>query len=211
MQLVSVNLGQPRVNAKGRRTGIFKEPVTHPVRITTLGVVGDAVLDQRHHGGPDQAVYLYGQSDYDWWSTQLGEPLAPGTFGENLTITDFLSAQCAVGDRLHVGDVVLEITSPRIPCGTLESRMGRRGFVDQFIAAERPGAYCRVMREGVVTAGDAVTLEPYAHGERVRVVEMFREFFASPHNEAVLRRHLAAPIGERLRKDHERELAKLQR
>src|SRR4051812_22096756 len=170
MKLISVNLGQPRVNAKGRRTGIFKEPAMHPVRIETLGLAGDSVLDKRHHGGPDQAVYLYGQPDYDWWSNQLGEKLSPGTFGDNLTLSDFASAECAVGDRLYLGDVILEFTSPRIPCGTLESRLGRRGFVEQFIAAERPGAYCRVIREGDVTAGDMVTFEPYTRGERVLTV-----------------------------------------
>ena len=82
----------------------------------------------------------------------------PGTFGENLTIAGVETAQALIGDRLAIGDVLLEVTSPRIPCVTLAARMGDPGFVKRFRAAERPGFYCRVLQEGFVRAGDAVTL-----------------------------------------------------
>jgi len=209
MKLTSVNIGQSRLNTKGRRTGIFKEPVAGAVRVGKLGLAGDAVVDTRHHGGPDQAVYVYSVSDYAWWATQLNRAMPPGTFGENLTLDSYASAEAGIGDRITIGEVVLEVTSPRVPCGTLENRMDLRGFINAFIDAERPGVYCRVISEGNLSAGQAVTVEPYTRGERVLSVDVFREFYASPHHEAVLRRHLAAPIAERTRRDDERELAKL--
>ena len=46
------------------------------ILIDAEGVVGDAILDRRHHGGPDQAIYVYLQDDYDLWSSELGETLA---------------------------------------------------------------------------------------------------------------------------------------
>ena len=58
-------------------------------------------MDTKNHGGPDQAVYVYGGADYAWWSAELEQELAPGTFGENLTISDLESAPLAIGDRLH--------------------------------------------------------------------------------------------------------------
>ena len=78
----------------------------------------------------------------------MGREIAPGTFGENLTISDLETAGLAIGDRIQVGDVCLEVTAPRIPCGTFAARMGDPGFVARFRIAERPGAYCRVIREG---------------------------------------------------------------
>lgn len=166
---------------------------------------GDAVVSTKHHGGPDPAVYVYGGADYAWWAERLSREVAPGTFGENLTISGLESATCNIGDRLNVGQVVLEVTSPRIPCNTLESRMGIRGFAIQFRDAERPGLYCRVIREGCVSAGDAVMVEPFV-GETVSVIEVYRDFYEPELTEAAIRRFLAAPIAIRARAHKEQQL-----
>ena len=98
MELISANRGQatPLDYAKSSGiTGIFKQPVTGPVQITALGLVDDTICDTENHGGVDQAIYLYGTIDYAWWAGELGTPLAPGTFGENLTISELESANIA--------------------------------------------------------------------------------------------------------------------
>ena len=142
---------------------------------------------------------------------RAGQELAPGTFGENLTISDVESASLAIGDRLHVGDplhgsgVILEVAAPRIPCWKLAQRMGDPGFVKRFRAAGRPGAYCRVIREGTIRADALVTLEPYA-GERVRVIEVFREYYEPASDPAALRRFLAAPLAVSAREAKQRQL-----
>ena len=211
MKLLSINIGQmtplPGVKKVGQ-TGIFKTPAAGPVRVTSLGLEGDAIADVRHHGGPDQAVYVYGAPDYDWWAAELGQPPAPGTFGENLTVDGLESARLSVGDRLHLDEVVLEVTSPRIPCGTLAARMGDPTFVKRFRQAERPGVYCRVIREGLAAAGEAVRLEAHA-GPTITVLAMFRDHYEPDWDEAKLRRHLAAPIAIRAREDAAERLARL--
>src|SRR5205085_10272473 len=119
---LSVNLGLARPIKYAKKsgiTGINKEPVAESVRITASGLAGDTVCDKRHHGGPDQAVYLYGAPDYVWWSDQLQQELAPGTFGDNLTLGGMESASHSIGDRFHIGEAILEVTAPRIPCSTL--------------------------------------------------------------------------------------------
>jgi MOSC domain-containing protein YiiM len=209
MKLISVNVGRPRATSSGKRTGIYKEPSLVPVRVTADGLDGDAVLNMRHHGGVDQAVYVYSASDYAWWEKQLGRELPPGTFGDNLTFDDYASAEAGIGDRFHLGDVVLEASAPRVPCGTLEKRMAIRGFVEQFIAAERPGVYCRVIQPGLLKADTDVRVEPYSRGERVLLLDLFRAFYTPEHTEAELRRFLAAPLAERVRREHERELESL--
>ena len=197
MQLISVNLGtvraMPTTVKRHGTTGIFKQPVSDPVHIETLGLADDAICDVESHGGVDQAVYVYGSADYDWWAAELGCALEPGTFGENLTISELVSGDLRIGDRLRVGEVLLEVTSPRIPCATFAYRMDDPQWVKKFRHAERPGVYCRVIETGAVQAGDPVTLEPY-QGETILALEMFRSFYDKSLRDAdYLRRAIAAP------------------
>ena len=208
MKIESVNIGRAQQldgpNFTGK-TGIFKMPTAEPVLIGELGLEGDDIIHTRHHGGPDQAVYLYRQEDYDWWSAQLDAELLPGTFGDNLTV-DGLPTDLYVGDRLLIGDVLLEATSPRIPCSTLAARMQDSGFGVQFREAERPGIYFRVLNEGDVSAGDGVTLIENP-APVVSILELFRLSYELRPDPAVLERYLEAPLAERFRNKLQQKLA----
>jgi MOSC domain-containing protein YiiM len=211
MKILGVNLGREKLLHTGKQTestGIFKEPVDHPVRVAALGLEADVIVDKKNHGGPDQAVYVYGGADYEWWEKELGRALALGTFGDNLTISDLESATFSIGDRLSVGAVILEVTAPRIPCSTFAARMGDPQFVKKFRAAERPGLYCRVIQEGVLQAGDPVSVEKYT-GETITLIEMYRDYYNKDLDEAALRHHLRAPIAIRAREDDEERLARV--
>jgi MOSC domain-containing protein YiiM len=208
MRLDSVNLGQERtLQHKDRveRTGIFKFPVEGPVNVTKLGLEEDVIVSKKHHGGPDQAVYVYGGTDYAWWSRELKKEISPGTFGDNLTLSDLESAQFNIGDIIHIRDVILQVTAPRIPCSTFAARMEDPQWVKKFRYAERPGLYCRVIKEGLVKAGDPVFIEKYT-GETISVLEMFRDYYARNKSEETLRRQLNAPIAIRARRAIEKEL-----
>ena len=210
MKLTSVNIGQERSiqNAKASgKTGIYKLPVSIPVQITSYGIPDDVICDTKHHGGLDQAIYIYGTLDYAWWSNVLGQEVSPGTFGENLTISDLESAHLSIGDTLRMGGVRLQVTAPRIPCKTLAARMDDPSFIKRFREAERPGLYCRVLQEGKVRVGDPVSLDRYGD-KTVTVLEMFRDFYEPDLNEAGLRRYLAAPIASRSRADKEKQYQK---
>lgn len=211
VRLLSVNIGREQtlqVGDKLTTTGIFKLPASGPVKIHELGLEGDAVVDKKHHGGPDQAVYVYGGADYDWWRAQLGREIVPGTFGENLTIGELESALFNIGDVLVIGEARLQVAAPRIPCGDFAARMDDLQWVKKFRAAERPGMYCRVLREGFVQAGDGVSVEKYA-GETLSIWQMYRDYYASEKDEALIRRHLNAPIAIRSRLKMEEAWAKL--
>jgi MOSC domain-containing protein YiiM len=211
MNLISVNLGEERILQRRDRvekTGIFKFPTEEPAKVTKLGLEGDVIVSKKDHGGPDQAVYVYGAADYEWWSRELGKEIAPGIFGENLTISELESAQFNVGDYIHTGKVTLQVTAPRIPCSTFATRMSDPQWVKRFRHAERPGLYCRVINEGFVQTGNPVSIEKYA-GETISVVDMFREYYEKNKSEATLRRHLHAPIAIRARRDLEQELQEL--
>ena len=109
--LLSVNIGRDGViPGTHTTTGIYKEPTTGPVAITSSGIPGDVIGDRKLHGGSDQAIYVYFQDDYDWWSGELGYAPQPGLFGENLTIAGTDSASTAIGDCFAIWDTLLEVT-----------------------------------------------------------------------------------------------------
>jgi len=211
MIVMSVNLGEKRIQQRKERvetTGIFKFPTANSVKVTKLGLEGDVIVSKKHHGGPDQAIYVYGLADYEWWSGELGKEISPGTFGENLTISELESVQFKVGDYIRVGDVTLQVSAPRIPCGTFAARMDDPQWVKRFRYAERPGLYCRVLKEGFVQAGDAVSVERFS-GETVSILDMFRDYYNSAKSEETLLRYLNAPIAIRARNSFEEQLQRL--
>lgn len=213
MHVVSVNTGRREVLEYGSyrgETGIFKQPLEGRIAVGELGLEGDVIVDGRHHGGPDQAVYLYRQEDYHWWSGQLGQTLGPGTFGDNLTVTGLSGPGLVIGSRLVFDDLLLEVTAPRIPCNTLAARMGDNGFPRRFVRAERPGLYCRVLKSGSIAAGDGFTVEPYtpaAGASTVTTLELFRDAHRRL-GAAELQRYLAAPIDQRTRADFSSRLSR---
>ncbi len=195
-------------------TAIFKTSVDGPIQVTEDGLEGDAVGDTKHHGGPDQALYVYFGSDYAHWERLLDRSLEPGVFGDNLTINGLSersstvsSKDLWVGDRLTVGSVELEVTAPRIPCGTFARRMElTASFIERFRSELRPGVYVRVIQPGQLTIGDGVSV---VEGLRtVSIVEMVELWGQRPDADTI-DRLLAAPISERDRTDFERKRAKL--
>ena len=77
--VVSVHVGVRQTLSVGQRsvpTGIFKARVDDQVMINPLGLAGDAVCDHRHHGGVDQAVYVYTEEDYAFWARQYRRPVS---------------------------------------------------------------------------------------------------------------------------------------
>ena len=206
--LVSINLGTAQhIPGYGPLTGIVKTPVAS-AGIERLGMAGDAVCDSKHHGGTDQAIYVYFADDYAWWGNELGRTIEPGTFGENLTIAGVEGRAIAIGDRFAIGPALLEVSYHRTPCMTFAARMGDPLWVKRFHRANRPGAYCRVLQPGEVGAGMAVDHMPFA-GERVTVSELMALDGSREIAPAFMRRALATPIREKTRFKFETRLASL--
>ena len=200
MRLESVNRSLPRpLTLLGREvvTGIAKEPVDGPVTVGPDGIDGDGVGSPQHHGGPDQAVYLYGNVDYAWWTDNEGLDVHPGLFGENLTVSELRSAELEVGDRFIIGTVELEVTAPRIPCAVLGGRVGDGGFKDRFAAARRPGAYLRVLSSGSIEAGDDVAFAAGSSG--VTLLDCVDAYYDTAAPSVEMERLLDAPVAIRVR------------
>jgi len=209
MRVVSVNAGRAELMKIGSRTvstGIRKASVDRG-HVGALGLAGDVVADKEHHGGPDQALYLYSSEDYAWWGGELDGVPEPGTFGENVTLSSFGSGEVRIGDRFRIGQVLVEVTSPRIPCSVFAARMGERNWVKRFAEARRPGLYVRVLEPGEIAAGDPV--ERLGGGEdHPTVLEHMDAWYDPEPDSDLLERLLAAPVGVRDRPGLEKKLAR---
>jgi MOSC domain-containing protein YiiM len=186
MKLLSVNLGRaeavPYTDNPEGVTGIDKRPVVGPVRVSApgpkgvggSGLAGDAVCKLEHHGGDDQAVYAMAREDLDEWERELGRTLADGAFGENLTTRGLDVSGALIGERWRIGpELVLEVTSGRIPCRTFQGHMDEKSWVKRFTQRGAPGAYLRVISPGEIRAGDAVEIV-HRPGHDVTVALQFR-------------------------------------
>ncbi|MFD6494563.1 MOSC domain-containing protein [Streptomyces sp. NPDC059944] len=186
MKLLSLNVGRARAvdytDHPDGVTGIDKRPVEGSVRVAApgpkgsaaSGLTGDTVCDLRHHGGDDQAVYAVAREDLDAWERELGRPLPNGVFGENLTTKGLDVSGALIGERWRIGsEVVLEITSGRIPCRTFQEHLGEKGWVRRFTLRGAPGAYLRVIVPGEIRAGDAVRIV-HRPAHEVTVAVQFR-------------------------------------
>jgi MOSC domain-containing protein YiiM len=200
-RVLSVNVARPLsvpyTDATGGVTGIDKRPMAGPVAVAApgprgaagSGVAGDAVCDLRFHGGDDQAVYAYGREDLDRWEGELGRTLAAGAFGENLTTSGIDVNSALIGERWRIGSqVVLEVTSARIPCRTFAGWLDEQGWVKRFTQLALPGAYFRVVVGGPVAADDPVTVLSKPDHE-VSVAFVFRAMTNEPE---LLTRAMAA-------------------
>ena len=188
--VLSVNAAQVPVELGELRTGIDKRPSAEPLMVRApgprqgglgSGVVGDSICDPRHHGGDDQAVYAYAGEDLAGWQSRLDRDLPNGTFGENITTSDVDINDCLIGERWSIGSdgLVLEVTSPRIPCRTFSTWLAVPGWIKTFTAAALPGAYFRVIEPGTVRAADRIeVIDRPAHS--VTIGTVFRALMLEP-------------------------------
>ncbi|HEY1566149.1 MAG TPA: MOSC domain-containing protein, partial [Solirubrobacteraceae bacterium] len=160
-RLVSLNVGGPRdVPWEGKtvRTAIWKEPVDGPRMVRRINIDGDDQADRAAHGGEHRAVYVYQLDSYRYWEQQLERSdFTYGQFGENFTVEGLADDEVCIGDRYRIGGAIFEVTQPRVTCFRLGIRMEEPRMPSLLVAHHRPGFYLRVLEEGPVQAGDAIT------------------------------------------------------
>ena len=166
MKVLAVSVGRPREaewEGQTRTSGIWKTPVEGRVHLGRLNFDGDGQHDLRVHGGPSRAAYLYPAEHYDAWRRELPSlVLTPGAFGENLTVTGLREDEVRIGDQLAIGDAIVVVTQPRLPCTNLAMRLGQPDIIRRFTESGRFGFYLGVVREGSIGAGDSVA---FSHRE----------------------------------------------
>jgi MOSC domain-containing protein YiiM len=138
--------------------GVPKTSVAGPVEVTDRGLQGDRQRDLRFHGGPERAVCVFSREVIEDLRGQ-GHPIAPGTTGENLTISGLDWSLVRTGARLSMGGVTIEITGAAHPCRNIAGSF-RDGDFSRLSEKAHPGRgrmYARVLIPGTIRPGDVVT------------------------------------------------------
>lgn len=206
MKLTNLATGLPRTiqTTKGDdlHTGICKESVQEAF-LTADGFRQDDVADKKHHGGPDRAVCVYPAEHYSLWNEKFGCDLPPAAFGENLTVREMKEADVRIGDIFQVGETFIQVTQGRIPCSTIDQRLGQpvmKGMIETGFT----GYLCRVVQEGKICADSAISLAARSKNS-VSVLEANTIYFHQPKDTEGIRRVLAI---EALAEDWRRKFGK---
>lgn len=149
--------------------GLPKRAVAGPAMLSEVSVEGDAWRNTVLHGGPKKAV-LMASAEYIDDLAARGFPVYYGAIGENLTVSGLDPRMWRAGQRYRIGpDAVIELTTLRSPCRNLDvygPAIKSELYDAQCEAGDigspnwaRGGFYARVVRPGVIRAGDAVVLE----------------------------------------------------
>lgn len=162
MKLLAVSVSQPKevpYRDGTLVTGIYKELINDRVMLRNLGLDGDGQADLNAHGGIYKAAYVYPDEHYAYWSSELErDDFTFGQFGENFTVEGMLETDVNVGDLYRIGEAIVQVTQPRVPCFKLAHKLGIPSFVKTFLKANRSGFYLRVLEEGTVGAEDDIEL-----------------------------------------------------
>jgi MOSC domain-containing protein YiiM len=163
VEVVAVNVGTPRVLLDGPErvySAIAKQPVPPGTTLwlSAGNLAGDAQADLSVHGGPDKAVYAYPSEHLPAWTDELGEPLGPAAFGENLSTRGVVEGDVRIGDVWQWNDARLQVCQPRWPCYKLALHRRRRDVQQRMRASGRTGWYLRVLQPGEVVVGSAIEI-----------------------------------------------------
>ncbi len=131
------------------RKGEKKTPVSSVTLVEEHGVKDDA------HAGPgSRQVSLLSEESIGKMRAK-GLSVGPGDFAENITVEGFFLPETKVGDRIRVGDALLEISQIGKECHERCAIYIQAGDC----VMPREGVFARVIRGGKVAPGDAVRRE----------------------------------------------------
>ena len=212
MKLLSVNVSQPveiEYNNAHILTSIFKKPVEGEITVSRFNLAGDQQVDLENHGGGHKAVYAFSAEQYDYWRKQLDRPeLHFGQFGENLTISELDESILCIGDQLKVGDCILEVTQPRVPCFKLGIAFALTTMPKLFLQHGHTGIYFKVLQTGSIKTGNTVE-RIYQHPKKLAVKTLFKAYFDPDFIGAYRVMQIASEIDELSQEWREKVLARL--
>jgi len=191
MQVIATNIGERKTvswNGEELETGIFKYPVAGPLSLGSEDVVNDNVVDRQYHGGVDKACYLYSKDHYPHWKTLYPDlDWDWGQFGENLTVAGLDETELFIGDIYQVGNAVVQVSQPRVPCFKLGIRFDTQKILKPFLQSTFSGAYVRVLTPGTVQKGDTFVLQE-RQPDALSVSQVYGLLSAKEPDQALLRK-----------------------
>jgi len=139
--------------------------VKHPYDALDIGPEGalqDEQGNKKLHGGPEMALHHYSHKGYEQLKLAFPEAVERfqiGSIGENLSCGIMNDENVFIGDIYRMGEVLVQVSSPRAPCVKINQRYGLKN-ADLLIAEQGiTGWYYRIIETGKVFVGGEISLE----------------------------------------------------
>ncbi|WP_286974890.1 MOSC domain-containing protein [Acetomicrobium sp. UBA5826] len=129
-----------------KKKGTVKEDVGQATLVEGMGLEGDA-----HAGFMHRQVSLLALEDIEKMREKMPN-LGPGSFAENITVKGLDMDSLSIGDRISVGETLLEVTQIGKEC---HSKCEIFKITGDCIMPKK-GIFCAVIKGGRVKKGDVV-------------------------------------------------------
>lgn len=154
------------INDNTRQTKLIKSPllkrrVKGSVWVNQTGIMGDDGIDEREVTR-DKALFAYAKEHYSYW--QEDKPsLHPGQMGEQLVINHLNEYNIFIGDTFQVGDAIIQVSQPRIPCWRIAYHLSDHQFAKKIKQSGHTGWHLRVLKDGFIKEDNKIQLinRPY--------------------------------------------------
>ncbi|GAB7003505.1 MOSC domain-containing protein [Nocardioides sp. AN3] len=115
------------------------------------GLVGD-----RYHGSRHRHVTVQARDELDLAAADLGAIVPSGLTRRNVTV-DRGPLPARPGERMRIGDVLLEVVRVAAPCRLLDDNIGPGAAA---ALRRRAGTVFRILESGTISVGDEVVDVP---------------------------------------------------
>lgn len=162
MEIIGLFAGKPQpFGPRGKPSSIIKSP-HQQLTIDFEGALEDEQGNKKLHGGPQMALHQYALQSYDVLRQafpNLAQQLTLGSIGENICAAQMHDSNVYIGDIYQIGELRLQVSSPRAPCAKINQRYGQQK-IDLFILEQGiTGWYFRVLTPGIMRLGDEISLQ----------------------------------------------------
>lgn len=158
-KILSFNVGHPAPlewNGKSVTSSMKKHAVPGPLKVHVDRIEGNSFANAQFHGAIHSVLYAYGLRSAQAFADLLGKTYEPGMTGETITVDDLPEEEISVGDVFRFGEVVAQVTYPRIPCGKVNFRMEHPEGQRAMQRCGKSGVYFRILQPGIIHLDDRV-------------------------------------------------------
>ncbi|RSK28203.1 MOSC domain-containing protein [Bacillus sp. HMF5848] len=205
VELVSLNIGKPKqikANDTEFISSVGRSKVTKAF-LTENGFVGDSV-QYKSHGGPERAVLFYCADHYEKWGAEYNKQFIIPGFGENITIKGLSEEIVKIGDVLKIGETIVQISQPRIPCSNLSNYNEENSLLKRLVETGYTGYLGRVLKEGWIDEQTSIELVESPE-QSMTILEANHIFFHDKKNKERMEQLLAIPTLAKEWQDHIRK------
>lgn len=160
----------PYSTKRPMRSALNKTLFTGKMWLSKTGFSEDE-QEYKGHGGPNKAICLYSEKNYDLWKDDVTDLPEYAMFGENLTVKDLDEKDLHFGDQFQLGEAIIEVSEIREPCWKIQEKYKIPNLIKRMSSSCKTGCYFRVVKEGFVY--DSSHLQLIKFGEHDSLLSVF--------------------------------------